>query len=384
MKAIVRYSAILVVLTLVSLLPAFEAYGVEERVIFSSHRIYDGTPGDKLRSAAFSGDLRSIQRLIAKGADINSADRDGWTPLVWAQLGDQPEAVKLLIEKGAAINAKDKAGNTVLAHAAMAGRVEIVEVLLAQGAEVETRNRRGWTPLMEASFHGRAEEAELLLAKGADPNSTNRKGHSALSLAQATENMHVAALLVANGADPDLQTKKFLAHMGNGSSKAGGPVRVRLAGLLRNREAVQSVCRECRSRQASTLQNGIVRDGYGTTVALERMCHLDLSRDAGRTHGQLAGGPFGPRTSSGVLGKNSGLAGAEGILSEALMTWQEIRSQYPELGKHFEKMINRDGLISGNSRIEPLVSRAMGAWQRLQQENPDLALQLMNLAGIGR
>jgi ankyrin repeat protein len=43
--------------------------------------VADRTP---LRLAAFRGDLRSVRRLLASGADVNARDVDGMTALMYA------------------------------------------------------------------------------------------------------------------------------------------------------------------------------------------------------------------------------------------------------------------------------------------------------------
>src|SRR5262245_24025852 len=43
--------------------------------------------------------------MMKKGADVNEADKDGYTALMWAARHHRIEIAKLLIEKGADINA---------------------------------------------------------------------------------------------------------------------------------------------------------------------------------------------------------------------------------------------------------------------------------------
>ncbi|WNY25729.1 ankyrin repeat domain-containing protein [Methanolapillus millepedarum] len=89
----------------------------------------------------------SFRRLVAEaaiknGADVNTKNKYGQTPLMFSCIGDRtfPEAEKvqlLLLEKGAALDAKDNAGNTVLHYAAsnadMKRAKEMAEMLFEFG-----------------------------------------------------------------------------------------------------------------------------------------------------------------------------------------------------------------------------------------------------------
>jgi len=55
-----------------------------------------------------------VQLLLEKGADIESKDTDGQTPLSWAAQDGCEAVVQLLLEKGADIESKDTDGQTPL------------------------------------------------------------------------------------------------------------------------------------------------------------------------------------------------------------------------------------------------------------------------------
>ncbi|HOD15534.1 MAG TPA: ankyrin repeat domain-containing protein [Spirochaetota bacterium] len=57
--------------------------------------------GTVLHEAAASSDTALIKLLIARGADVNARDREGWTPLMHAADSCCPEAAALLLGKGA-------------------------------------------------------------------------------------------------------------------------------------------------------------------------------------------------------------------------------------------------------------------------------------------
>ena len=59
-----------------------------------------------------------VKLLVEKGADIDSIDTEGRTPLLRAVRSGHEAVVKLLIEKGASVHSKDKEGRTPLWWAA--------------------------------------------------------------------------------------------------------------------------------------------------------------------------------------------------------------------------------------------------------------------------
>ncbi len=104
---------------------------------------------DTIWDAAKNGDLAAIERHLQDEADINGIDlASGQTPLVWAALVGQLEAVNWLLQNGAAVNGRTKDGGTPLHAAAFLGRVQVAKLLLQHGADPEAKNNNGDTPRM--------------------------------------------------------------------------------------------------------------------------------------------------------------------------------------------------------------------------------------------
>jgi surface polysaccharide O-acyltransferase-like enzyme len=104
----------------------------------------DGT----LIAAVKKGDLAAIRQRLDDGADANATDaKFGATPLDWAAMRGDTEAVQLLIARGADVNARNKDGSTALHGAAFLGRARAAELLISKGADTEARNIRRETPL---------------------------------------------------------------------------------------------------------------------------------------------------------------------------------------------------------------------------------------------
>ena len=89
-----------------------------------------------LRTAAEEGQHELIQRLISVGADVNSVNFYGETPLIYAICRGHSEAVKTLIDKSADINLADKKGMSPLAWAAIEGQSQIFDLLIEKGADI--------------------------------------------------------------------------------------------------------------------------------------------------------------------------------------------------------------------------------------------------------
>ncbi|NCF69896.1 MAG: hypothetical protein GWP61_28460, partial [Chloroflexi bacterium] len=72
--------------------------------------------------AAFNGDTKAVEDLLAEGADVNVKDGIGFTALFRAARSGHTETVKLLLAKGADPNVKlPTSGTTALMYAALNG-----------------------------------------------------------------------------------------------------------------------------------------------------------------------------------------------------------------------------------------------------------------------
>ena len=91
--------------------------------------------------------------ICFSGADVNSADDFGRTPLHVAASADYSEMVRFLIENGADIDLTTNGEKqTPLHFAAKNEAPQSVKILLAYGAELEVRDYKQRTPLQVGSF----------------------------------------------------------------------------------------------------------------------------------------------------------------------------------------------------------------------------------------
>jgi ankyrin repeat protein len=92
-----------------------------------------------------------FKKSIDRGADINSVDKIGHTPLMLASFFNNIEVVKLIVENGADVNIKDLNGWTALMFAVNRGKLEIIKYLVEKGADVNIVDRYGDTPITIAT-----------------------------------------------------------------------------------------------------------------------------------------------------------------------------------------------------------------------------------------
>lgn len=88
---------------------------------------------------AYSGDTIGVQRAIAKGAFVDTADEQNQrTALHLSSYRGHTKIVHLLFLAGANVDARDVLANTPLSDAVKCGRTEVVKFLLSAGANVHS------------------------------------------------------------------------------------------------------------------------------------------------------------------------------------------------------------------------------------------------------
>jgi uncharacterized protein len=212
--------------------------------------------------ATRQGNFALTKLLVEAGADIETADANGITPLINAILNhsvvnvnrsgksDHLKIAQYLIEAGANVNAQDWYGQTPLFAAVDIRNLEftvtetthrvdresayaLIENLLAAGADTNARTKEflperrfiagtgfnGWvdvtgqTPFLRAAIAGDLRVLRLLLEHGADPNIKTNDGTTALMLAAGVS--WAVSETFDEGADALLETVKLTHSLGN-------------------------------------------------------------------------------------------------------------------------------------------------------------------------
>jgi ankyrin repeat protein len=155
-----------------------------------------------LLDAAQAGETRAALALIARGADVDTADASGATPLHWAVEHDDAEVALALLAAGARARVANRHGIAPLHLAATNGNAVLVERLIAAGADANGATPGGETSLMMAARTGDAATVRALIAHGAAVNAREGwRGQTALMWAAAENNADAIRVLIAAGAD---------------------------------------------------------------------------------------------------------------------------------------------------------------------------------------
>jgi len=119
-----------------------------------------------LMMTARTGQADIVRQLIGQGRfDLEQGNRINDTALYIATERGHTPTVKVLIELGAQVNTANIGGWTPLMMASAQGNVDLIELLLGHGADVSPVNRWGATALSEAENSFRASQAIALLKR---------------------------------------------------------------------------------------------------------------------------------------------------------------------------------------------------------------------------
>ena len=152
--------------------------------------------------------LDKIKEIVDKGADVNTKNKDGDTPLNLAARNGRIDIIQYLSTKGSDVNEPNENGYAPLIWAALNGQTETIEYLESKGAEINQKNNYGSNPLMLAAWNGSLETVKYLLSKKRSAiNETNKFGESALFYAVRFGHLQVVQYLVEQGADLSIKDK---------------------------------------------------------------------------------------------------------------------------------------------------------------------------------
>ena len=143
-------------------------------------------PGKSLHTAARDGDVRTLLTLVKQGAPIDErATSVKWTALHAAAALNNAVAVSVLLRHGADPNTYDADGDTPLITAASLGHTEVVQQLVTK-ANVMQVSARGETALHVAAEAGLDNIASILIARGGLKlvNARTKQGKTAFELAK--------------------------------------------------------------------------------------------------------------------------------------------------------------------------------------------------------
>ena len=91
----------------------------------------------------FQGNKKAVQELLERGADIESRDSSGNTPLLLALHNNQYNIAQLLVDYNANVNNSDSNNNSPLVLACTHNYFDIAERLIQIGADVNVISSSG-------------------------------------------------------------------------------------------------------------------------------------------------------------------------------------------------------------------------------------------------
>ena len=125
------------------------------------------SPALALHQAIFDSDIERVKSYLSDGVDINSRNRENWTPLHTAINQKNMEIIQLLLDQNANVNLVNDHSETPMHFAVRSGQKETVELLIAKRADVNTLDIRNETALSLSQKGGHTEITEILLKHGA-------------------------------------------------------------------------------------------------------------------------------------------------------------------------------------------------------------------------
>lgn len=128
----------------------------------------DGRP--LLQLACAMGSLKVATHLLTRGALLNSPTLDGRNETALHSFlrgkgASDAEFLETLVRHGAELNSADAAGETPLHIAVTLGMASSVRLLASEGADPLLKNARGLTSLEAAKVAGREDLAKMISPK---------------------------------------------------------------------------------------------------------------------------------------------------------------------------------------------------------------------------
>lgn len=160
----------------------------------------DGTTA--LMRAAMASDAKTIEDLLAAGADASRRDRQGESPLSYAVAHDLDEVIQVLRTAGVERLSGDKStGSQAIVHAGSQGALGTILDLLDSGTPIDLTDDDGDTALTAAAVHPGV--VKVLAKRGADLSHRNGEGKTAYMIAAASNRVRMVETLKEAGSPID-------------------------------------------------------------------------------------------------------------------------------------------------------------------------------------
>ena len=167
----------------------------------------------RLLAAAQRGDATAAALAVRAGANLETRDQRGRTPLLLAVTEERLAVARLLVHLGANPDALDDQHDTPWLVTGVTGSVDMLEVLLPAGPDLKIRNRFGGTSLIPASERGHVAYVRRVVRTDIEINHVNNLGWTALLEAVVLGDgsrryQQIVSTLLDAGADPKIADRQ--------------------------------------------------------------------------------------------------------------------------------------------------------------------------------
>ena len=167
----------------------------------------------RLLAAAQRGDATAAALAVRAGANLETRDPRGRTPLLLAVTEERLAVARLLVHLGANPDAFDDQHDTPWLVTGVTGSVDMLEVLLPAGPDLKIRNRFGGTSLIPASERGHVAYVRRVVRTDIEINHVNNLGWTALLEAVilgdgSRRYQQIVSTLLDAGADPKIADRQ--------------------------------------------------------------------------------------------------------------------------------------------------------------------------------
>jgi len=167
----------------------------------------------RLLAAAQRGDATAAALAVRAGANLETRDQRGRTPLLLAVTEERLAVARLLVHLGANPDALDDQHDTPWLVTGVTGSVDMLEVLLPAGPDLKIRNRFGGTSLIPASERGHVAYIRRVVRTDIEINHVNNLGWTALLEAVilgdgSRRYQQIVSTLLDAGADPKIADRQ--------------------------------------------------------------------------------------------------------------------------------------------------------------------------------
>ncbi|GAA1611155.1 hypothetical protein GCM10009733_004010 [Nonomuraea maheshkhaliensis] len=232
---------------------------------------------EQLYRAAMNGEIETVGKLLASGADPNtpSEGEEGGLPLCAAAARDRTEVARALLDAGAQVDGREDGGWTALLWAATNGQAEVARMLIEAGADVDVTNDDGDTPLTLAARRGALGVVQALLEAGADHEKYDGEGDTPLEIAGAWVGVHLESALMDEFQQDDWEYVVARQYAKDGTEL------ITVAG----RSADGSESDQVQAQRGHAAVATLLEDAAGVYTPIERLvaralAHRDLDEDA--------------------------------------------------------------------------------------------------------